>query len=157
MIKNLERLGVSTRIRTVDTSQYQNRLDNFDYDMIVNSWGQSLSPGNEQRNFWSSAAVDTPGSRNYVGVNDPVADALIDKIIFAESRQALVDATRALDRVLLWGHYVIPQWHIRNFRVAYWNKFGRPKISPRYGLGFDYWWVDAAKEAALDRGEAASD
>jgi microcin C transport system substrate-binding protein len=157
MIKNLDRLGVTARLRTVDTSQYQNRLDRFDFDMIVNSWGQSLSPGNEQRNFWSMVSADTPGSRNFIGVKDPVVDALIDKIIFAESRQALVDATRALDRVLLWGHYVIPQWHIRNFRVAYWNMFGRPKTAPRYALGFDYWWVDAAKAGALDRGEATPD
>jgi microcin C transport system substrate-binding protein len=157
MIKNLDRLGVTARLRTVDTSQYQNRLDRFDFDMIVNSWGQSLSPGNEQRNFWSTVSADTPGSRNFIGVKDPVVDALIDQIIFAESRQTLVDATRALDRVLLWGHYVIPQWHIRNFRVAYWNKFGRPKTAPRYALGFDYWWIDAAKAAALDRGEATLD
>jgi len=154
-VKNLEKLGVSARIRLVDTAQYQKRLEQFDFDIIVATIGESLSPGNEQRNFWSSAAADTPGSRNYAGIRSPVVDALIDKIISADSRKALIAATRALDRVLLWGHYVIPQWHIRYFRVAYWNKFSRPKITPKYGLGFDTWWVDPAKAAALAEKEKA--
>ncbi len=149
-VKNLQRLGIEARIRTVDTSQYQNRLDNFDFDMIVTVWGQSLSPGNEQRNYWSCEAAETPGSRNYAGICDPVVDDLIDKIIEAPTREDLVAATRALDRVLLWGHYVIPHWHTRVIRVAYWDKFGRPAVTPRYGLDLFAWWVDPQKLAALE-------
>ena len=138
--RNLEQLGIEARVRTVDTAQYQNRMDDFDFDMTVRLIGQSLSPGNEQRNYWSCAAADTPGSRNYSGICDPVVDALIERVIYAEDRDDLVHATRALDRVLLWGHYVIPQWHLNSFRIAYWDKFRRPPISPDYSLGFDTWW-----------------
>lgn len=152
--KNLERLGIEVRVRTVDTAQYQNRLDDFDFDMIVATWGQSQSPGNEQRNFWSTVAAETKGSRNYAGIEDPVVDALIDQIIQAPTREDLVAATRALDRVLLWGHYVIPHWHIRVERLAYWNKFSQPEIHPRFGTDLYAWWVDAAKVAALGRREA---
>jgi microcin C transport system substrate-binding protein len=150
-VQNLQRLGIEARVRTVDTAQYQNRIDDFDFDMTVATWGQSLSPGNEQRDFWSTPAADTPGSRNLAGIKDPVVDALIDKIIQAPTREDLVAATRALDRVLLWGHYVIPHWHIRVERVAYWNKFSRPDITPRLGLDLFAWWVDPAKVAALQR------
>ena len=153
-VKNLKRLGIDVSVRTVDTAQYQNRLDQFDFDMVVTTWGQSLSPGNEQRNFWSSEAADTPGSRNLAGIKDPVVDYLIDKIITAPSREALVAATRALDRVLLWGHYVIPHWHIRVTRIAYWNKFSRPEVIPKYGLDLFTWWIDPVKVAALERREA---
>ena len=147
--KNLERLGVTARVRTVDTAQYQNRIDTFDFDMTVMVWPQSLSPGNEQLDFWSSERADTPGSRNLAGIKDPAVDALVGLLIAAPDRQSLIDRTRALDRVLLWGHYVIPHWHNQSFRVAYWNKFDRPSVSPPYALGFDTWWVDAKKEAAL--------
>ncbi len=150
-VKNLEKLGVEARIRLVDTAQYQNRTDAFDFDVIVSTVGQSLSPGNEQRDFWSSAAADLPGSRNYAGIKDPVVDALVEKLIAAPDRRALIVAARALDRVLLWGHYVVPHWHIRSFRVAYWSKFARPPITPKYGLGFDTWWIDTAKEDVLAR------
>ena len=149
--KNLERLGVNARIRTVDPAQYKQRLDNFDFDMVVGSFGQSLSPGNEQRDFWGSEAADIAGSRNIIGVKDKAVDQLIEQIINAPDRAALITRTRALDRVLQWGHYVIPNWHIRAFRVAYWNRFSRPAITPRYGLGFDHWWLDAAKDKALGR------
>jgi microcin C transport system substrate-binding protein len=149
--KNLERLGISARVRTVDAAQYQKRQDDFDFDMIVFLWRQSLSPGNEQRDFWSSEAAGTRGTRNLAGVRDPVVDRLIDLVVTAPDRASLVARTRALDRVLLWGHYVIPHWHIRAFRVAYWDKFGRPAVSPKYALGFDTWWVDPQKEAALAR------
>ncbi len=155
LTQNLKRLGVASRIRTVDTAQYQNRLDQFDFDIVVSSFGQSLSPGNEQLDFWGSSKADIEGSRNLIGVVDPAVDALIEAIISAPDRAALVTATRALDRVLLWGHYVIPHWHIRTFRVAYWNRFGRPKVQPRFGLGFNTWWIDPDKDAALQRGEAA--
>lgn len=147
--QNLARLGIDMSIRTVDPAQYQRRLDDFDFDMVVGSFGQSLSPGNEQRDFWGSVAADTPGSRNLIGIKDPVVDALIDQIISAPDRQTLVARTRALDRVLLWGHYVIPHFHIRDFRVAYWDKFGHPEVTPEYGLGLWTWWVDAEKAEAL--------
>ena len=146
----MERLGIKVEVRVVDTSQYINRIRNFDFDVIVGSWGQSLSPGNEQRDFWGSAAADRPGSRNYIGIKDPAIDKLIDQIIFASSRGELVAATRALDRVLLWNHFVIPNWHINSYRIAYWNRFSRPAIKPKYGLGFsDTWWVDEAKDETL--------
>ena len=151
VVKNLERLGVDARIRTVDPAQYQNRLDQFDFDAVVSSRGQSLSPGNEQRNFWTTAAADIEGSQNLAGIRDPAIDALVDQLIQAPDRATLVATTRALDRVLQWGHYVIPNWHIRSFRLIYWNKFGRPATPPRYGLGYpDTWWVDPDKLAALD-------
>lgn len=150
-VKNLERLGVTAKVRTVDSAQYQNRADGFDFDMTVWVWGQSLSPGNEQRDFWGSEAAGVRGTRNLAGIKDPVIDKLIDLVIQAGDRASLVARTRALDRVLLWGHYVIPHWHIQAFRVVYWDKFSRPPISPKYGLGFDTWWVDAKKEAPLVR------
>ncbi|MCB1991158.1 MAG: ABC transporter substrate-binding protein, partial [Geminicoccaceae bacterium] len=146
MLRNLERLGIDATMRTVDTAQYQNRLDSFDFDMVVTTWGQSMSPGNEQRDFWSCAAAATPGSRNLAGICDPVVDALVDRVIAAESREDLVAATRALDRVLLAGHYVIPHWHSRIIRVAYWDKLAHPDVLPRFGLDLDAWWVDKGKE-----------
>jgi microcin C transport system substrate-binding protein len=148
-VQNLSRLGVGARIRTVDTAQYQNRMDNFDFDMTVESFGQSLSPGNEQRDFWASASADIPGGRNTTGIKDPVVDELIELVISAPDREALITRTRTLDRVLLWHHLVIPHWHITYWRVAYWDKFARPKITPKYSLALDSWWVDADKAAAL--------
>jgi microcin C transport system substrate-binding protein len=148
--KNLEKLGITMHVRTVDASQYVNRLDNYDFDMTTIWWRQSLSPGNEQRDFWSSEAADRTGTRNLAGIKDPVVDALIDKIITAPDRKSLVAACRALDRVLLWGHYVVPNWYSRKYRIAYWNKFARPGIKPKYALGFiDTWWVDPGKENVL--------
>ena len=153
-VKNLARLGVEARLRVVDTPQYQYRTDNFDFDMVVNVWGESLSPGNEQRNFWGSRAAASRGATTWPasGPGRRRADRSGDR----GSRSAgLIARTRCLDRVLLWGHYVIPQWHIQAFRVAYWNKFGRPAVAPKYALGFDTWWVDAARAAALPaRGQA---
>ena len=149
----MERLGIEVDVRVVDTSQYINRIRKFDFDIIVGSWGQSLSPGNEQRDFWGSVAADRPGSRNYIGIKDPAIDELIDLIIFASSRRELVTATRALDRVLLWNHFVIPNWHINKYRIAYWNRFSQPEIKPKYGLGFsDTWWIDASKDKTLKVG-----
>jgi microcin C transport system substrate-binding protein len=148
-VKSLERLGITARVRTVDSAQYQNRLNTFDFDMTVGVWPQSLSPGNEQSDYWSSSHANVPGSRNLAGIKDPVVDTLVDLLIAAPSRQSLVLHTRALDRVLLWGQYVIPHWHIQSFRVAYWDKFARPPISPKYALGFDTWWVDASKGEVL--------
>jgi microcin C transport system substrate-binding protein len=154
-VKNLERLGIEATVRPVDPAQYQNRMDDFDFDMTVESFGQSLSPGNEQREFWGSEAADIRGSRNTVGIKNPVVDYLIDKIIEAPTREDLVTATRALDRVLLWGHYVIPHWHSRVFRVAYWDKFDRPTINPPYGLPLFSWWVDPVKVAAVEQRKSA--
>ncbi|ALG68525.1 extracellular solute-binding protein [Beggiatoa leptomitoformis] len=148
--KNLERVGIKATIRTVDSSQYKNRLDDFDFDMIVAVVGQSLSPGNEQRDYWGSNKADIKGTRNYAGIKDPVIDALIEQVIAAPDRASLIAHTRALDRVLLSGYYVIPHWHIRTFRVAYWNKFMHPNIAPKYGLGFNTWWIDKEKAQQLD-------
>ena len=154
-VKNLERLGIEATVRTVDPAQYQNRMNEFDFDMTVEAFGQSLSPGNEQRDYWGSEAADTPGSRNTIGIKNPAVDHLIDKIIQAPTREDLVTATRALDRVLLWGHYVIPHWHTRTFRVAYWDKFDRPDTNPPYGLPVFSWWVDPVKVAAVEQRKAA--
>ncbi|MDJ0832676.1 MAG: extracellular solute-binding protein [Gammaproteobacteria bacterium] len=148
---NLEKLGIEVSVRTVDTSQYKNRLDQFDFDMAVGNFGQSLSPGNEQRDFWSSAVADEPGSRNLMGIRNPVVDELIELVISAPDRDSLVARTRALDRVLLWQHYLIPNWHITKHRIVYWNKFAHPEITPRYALGFYTWWVDADKAAKLKK------
>jgi microcin C transport system substrate-binding protein len=147
--KNLERVGIQARVRTVDPAQYQKRIEDFDFDMTVAVWGQSLSPGNEQLDFWHSSSADIPGSRNLAGIKDPVVDALVELLIAAPDRPSLIARTRALDRVLLWGHHVIPHWHIQAFRVAYWDKFSRPAVAPKYDLGFDTWWVDPKKETAL--------
>ncbi|TVQ83349.1 MAG: ABC transporter substrate-binding protein [Micavibrio sp.] len=145
-IQNLERIGVKATMRVVDTSQYQARVDDFDFDMIVRSFGQSLSPGNEQRDFWHSEKADERGSYNIMGIKNPAIDALIDKVIQAPDRDELVYRTRALDRVLLWNHYVIPQWHIGYFRLAYWDKFGFPETPPKYDTGAPHtWWYDAEK------------
>ncbi len=148
-IGNLRRLGVEATVRTVDASQYINRRRNFDFDMMVHVWGQSLSPGNEQYDYWSSETAKVPGSFNLAGIGDPVVDGMIEAVIRADDRESLVTATRALDRVLLWGHYVIPQWHITGSRLVFWNKFGYPETAPVQGYQFDTWWVDPARDAAL--------
>jgi len=141
-IGNLKKIGVEANFRVLDPAQYQNRMNDFDYDMTIGSMGQSSSPGNEQRDYWSSVKADTPGSRNTIGVKDPVVDDLIEKLIQAPSRAELVALTQALDRVLLSGYYVIPQWHIDHFRVAYWKKLGRPaELSGLTPAVTDTWWV----------------
>jgi microcin C transport system substrate-binding protein len=144
---SLERLGIEMTVRYVDEVQYENRLRSWDYDMIVVTWGQGLSPGNEQRNYWSSQAAERPGSRNFVGIKNPAVDALVDRIIFAKSRAELDAATKALDRVLLWNHYVVPQWTYGKARTVRWDRFGRPDKLPKYGVSAfpTIWWWDAAK------------
>ncbi|RAI27683.1 extracellular solute-binding protein [Rhodoplanes serenus] len=146
---SLERLGAVVSVRSVDEAQYENRLRNWDFDVITAVWPQSLSPGNEQRSFWGSQAADQPGSRNYIGIQDAGIDALIDKVIFAESRADLVAATRALDRVLLAHDFVVPQWTYGKVRTARWDRFGRPERMPEYGLAAfpTIWWWDAARAA----------
>jgi microcin C transport system substrate-binding protein len=148
-VRNLKRLGIEARVRLVDQSQYINRLRAFDFDMLIGGWGESESPGNEQRNFWSSAAAKSPSARNYAGIHDPVIDDLIELVIQAPSRESLVARTRALDRVLLHGYYVIPQWHLRFQRILYWNKFSRPETTSKNGTSISYWWYDAEKAARL--------
>jgi len=150
-VKNLERLGVAARVRTADAAQYQKRTDDFDFDLIVTRWPQSVSPGNEQRDFWGSVAAGDKGSRNLAGIHDPAVDRLIDLVIQAPDRKSLVTRTRALDRVLLWGHYVIPHYHLQAFRIAAWDRFARPAVAPKYAFGFDTWWIDPTKDAALQR------
>ena len=146
---SLERLGITVTVRTVDDPQYENRLRNWDFDMIVASWPESLSPGNEQRDFWGSPAADTAGSRNYVGIKNPAVDALIERVIFAKDRDELVAATRALDRVLLWNHYVVPQFTHDKQRSARWDRFSRPDPLPKYAAAAfpTVWWWDAEKAA----------
>ncbi len=143
--KNLQTLGITMKIRVVDMSQYINQLRQFDYDMIVSVFPQSLSPGNEQAFFWGSSAADSAGSYNYIGIKDEVVDALITKIIQAKNYQELLVSTRALDRVLLWGYYVIPHFHIKTFRVAFWDFLEHPAISPIYNIGFETWWANPSK------------
>ncbi len=150
-VRNLKRLGIDARVRLVDQSQYVNRIRSFDFDMIVSGWGASESPGNEQRGFWTSAAAKSPAASNYAGVSDPVIDELVDLLINAPDRESLVARARALDRVLLFGYYVIPQWHLSMQRVLYWDKFSRPDVTPRAGTSIDYWWFDEAKAAQLER------
>ncbi|MBI4276059.1 MAG: ABC transporter substrate-binding protein, partial [Rhizobiales bacterium] len=144
---SLERLGITVTVRTVDDAQYENRLRQWDFDITTVSWGESLSPGNEQRGFWGSQAADQPGSRNLVGIKNPAIDTLIGHVIFAKNRAELVAATKALDRVLLWNHYVVPQWTYGKVRTARWDRFGRPDPLPKYGLSAfpTVWWWDAAK------------
>jgi microcin C transport system substrate-binding protein len=148
---SLARLGIDVSVRSVDDIQYENRLRDFDFDIMIATWPQSLSPGNEQRDLWSSQAADTPGSRNYVGIKNPAVDALIDRVIFAKSRAELVAATRALDRVLLWNRYVVPLFTDDRLRAARWDRFGKPDPLPNYGgAAFPaVWWWDAEKAAKI--------
>ena len=150
-IDNLNKLGIEVVLRTIDSAQYQNRLDSFDFDMVVSTFSQSLSPGNEQKNFWGSDAANTNGSRNIIGVKDTIIDILIDNVISSKSREDLIHSVRALDRVLLWGHYVIPQWHISAYRTLYWDIFVRPQIIPKYSLGTNTWWIDKKKVDSIKK------
>ena len=148
---SLERLGIAVSVRTVDPTQYENRLRDWDFDIVTNSWGESQSPGNEQREFWSSKTADIAGSRNIAGIKNPAIDKLIERVIFSQDRDDLVAATKALDRVLLWNHYVVPQWNYPKVRTARWDRFGRPSELPKYGQsGFPFiWWYDADKAARI--------
>jgi microcin C transport system substrate-binding protein len=145
--QSLQRLGCDVSVRTVDPIQYENRLRNWDFDVIVASWPQSLSPGNEQREYWGSKAADTGGSRNLIGIKNPAVDKLIERVIYAKDRNDLVAATKALDRVLLWNHYVIPQWNYPKTRTARWDRFGRPAELPKYASPAfpTIWWYDDKK------------
>lgn len=138
--RNLKALGINASVRRIDPNQYVERIRKFDYDVIIGGFPQSLSPGNEQRDFWHSKAADTPDSRNLIGLRDPVVDALVELIINAPTREDLVIRCRALDRVLQWGHHVVPNWHLNRFRIAYRHTLARPEVSPPYGLPLDAWW-----------------
>jgi microcin C transport system substrate-binding protein len=148
-VQNLKQLGIDARVRTIDASQYERRLDDFDFDMVNKLILQSASPGNEQRDFFGSASAGVHGSQNIAGIKDPIVDALVDKVVSAPDRATLAAATRALDRVLLWGFYVVPQYNAYNDRVAYWDRFGRPKDNAHVGANPSFWWVDPQKDAAL--------
>lgn len=150
-IANLRRLGIDATLRIVDTSQYIQRYQAFEFDAVTARFPQSESPGNEQRDYWSTQAADAEGSRNVPGIKDPVVDALIDKIIYAADREELVAATRALDRVLLWNYYTVPQYFQPTMRYAYWNKFGIPEKQPEYsGIDPQSWWILQDREAEIE-------
>ena len=148
-IQSLERLGIKSTIRVVDSSQYQARTDGFDFEVVTGNFGQSLSPGNEQRDYWSSASADRRGSRNLIGIKDEAVDALVEAIVFAKDRETLVAACRALDRVLLWNHFVVPQFYSPDIRTARWDRFSRPETLPDYRFTTDNWWWDEKKAGRI--------
>jgi len=152
--KNLESIGIKPVLRLIDVSQYVNRVRSRDFDTMVRAIGQTLSPGNEQREYWGSESADNPSSANFAGIKNPAIDKLIDKVIFADDRETLVAATHALDRVLLWNHYVVPQFYSDETRTARWNRFSHPKKMPEYGTGFpDIWWYDEELAARTGAGK----
>ena len=149
--KTLETLGITMSVRTVDSSQYQARMLNYDFDMIKNSWRVSLSPGNEQQFYWGSEVGKKEGSKNYAGVDSPVVDLLIEKLIGAKTRDELTTTIHALDRVLLWGHYVIPLYHSAIDRIAYWDFLEYPDNIPLYGIVIESWWANLEKLQQLKK------
>lgn len=151
--RNLKRIGIDMQLRSADRTQFKNRLDHFDFDMMVEVLVHGLTPSYELKLYFHSEQVDTPGARNYSGVNHPAVDRLVEQIINAPSREQLLSNARALDRVLLWHHYSIPQYHLDYHRIAHWNKFGRPEVSPPYTFNFRDWWLDKEKAAALTTNE----
>lgn len=149
--QQLELLGIGVTVKTVDSAQFERRTQTFDFDIMVGSWPQSLSPGNEQREFWGSEAAKREGSRNYVGIANPAIDALIEKLVLAPDRDSLVAACKALDRALIWNHYVVPMWFTPYQRTARWNRFGRPDTLPDLSTSFPtIWWWDAEKARKVD-------
>ncbi len=150
---SLQRIGMAVNVRIVDSAQYENRVRQWDFDVVTATWGESLSPGNEQRGYWGSAAANQPGSRNLVGIKNPAVDKLIDRVIYAHDREELMAATHALDRVLLWNFYVVPQWTYGKQRTARWDRFSRPANMPKYGLAAfpTIWWWDKEKAAKAPR------
>jgi microcin C transport system substrate-binding protein len=150
---SLERLGIAVSVRIIDPTQYENRLRSWDFDVVTASWPESLSPGNEQREYWGSQSAGMAGSRNIIGIKNPAIDKLIERVIYTRDRDDLVAATKALDRVLLWNHYVVPQWNYPKVRTARWDRFSRPSELPKYGLsGFPaLWWFDPDKAAKIGK------
>ena len=154
-LQNLKRLGIQASIRIVDVANFKRRQDSFDFDIVIRRIAQPLTPGLEQRNYFGSEFADVPGSFNIGGVKDSAVDALIEKVVTAKSRGELTVATRALDRVLMWNRFVITQWYKGEHNVAYWNKYNRPKVSPKFSTGvLDTWWYDAEKAAMIEKGTA---
>lgn len=151
MLRNMARLGVQTSLRIVDINQYLNRQRNYDYDIVISHFPQSNNPGNEQRDFWTSAAAEAPQSRNRMSLAHPAVDALVEELIRADGREQLDTTAKALDRVLRWGFYVIPHYHSGETRIAVWDKFGYPEPFPEYAMDMDAWWVDTDREAELQR------
>ncbi|MGH6792342.1 MAG: extracellular solute-binding protein [Methyloceanibacter sp.] len=151
-LRNLERLGIKGTLRVVDSAQYTRRINVFDYDIVVGNFPQSDSPGNEQRDFWGTDAADREGSMNLIGIKDPAIDKLINRVIFAKDRKELVAATHALDRVLLWNDFVVPQWYSPTVRLAYWARYGQPEKLPGLTPGFlQVWWFDQQMAERLPR------
>ncbi|WP_084296183.1 extracellular solute-binding protein [Psychromonas arctica] len=150
--RNLQRIGIKADIRLVDVSQFINRLNSFEFDMLSLRKGQSISPGNEQASFWGCDTANDAGTSNWAGICSPVIDALTQQLIMATTREQLVNTTKALDRVLLLQHMVIPQWYLPAYRIAYWDKFSRPKVSPYYDLGLDTWWLKASSGVTTSEG-----
>ncbi|MDH3922944.1 MAG: ABC transporter substrate-binding protein, partial [Desulfobulbaceae bacterium] len=143
-VNNLKKLGVNASYRTIDPALYIDRLNRFDFDMTVHVFGQSQSPGNEQRDYWHSSSADRNGSRNLIGIKDPIVDQLVEKIIYAETQEELAASCKALDRVLWYGYYVVPNWYVARHRVSYWNKFKRPETLPLYynpNQALMTWWM----------------
>ena len=148
-VKNLDRIGARANFRVVDAAQFQRRVQTFDYDILIGGFGQSDSPGNEQRDFWGSDKAEINGSRNQIGIKDPVVDQLIEQVVQAQSREDLITVIRALDRVLLWNHYVIPMWHYPKWRIAYWDSIKRPEtLSGIIPLITQTWWSAQAEQNA---------
>jgi microcin C transport system substrate-binding protein len=148
---SLERLGIDVTVRVVDDVQYVERLRHWDFDIVIAYWEEPLTPGDEQRDYWGSRAANIPGSHNLIGIANNAIDTLIDRIVHAADRPELVATTRALDRVLLWHHYVVPQWAYANARTARWDRFAKPDQMPRYGASAfpSIWWWDAKRAAKL--------
>ena len=145
---NLRKIGIDMRVRSIDTPQYIERIRSHDFDMIYTGWAQSLSPGNEQRDYWGSAAAESESARNYAGIKDPAVDTIIERIVLAKDRAELETATRALDRVLMANQYVIPSYALRHSRIARWDRFSRPAKLPEYSVGFPttWWWNEERAE-----------
>ncbi|RRJ85473.1 ABC transporter substrate-binding protein [Aestuariirhabdus litorea] len=139
--QSLKKIGIDMEIRLIDSAQYKNRMDSFDFEMTTIVLGQSLTPGNELRQYFHSANANIQGSQNYAGIDNPAVDSLVERILSAASLEELGVATRALDRVLLWQYYMVPNWYIASHRVAYWNRFGFPQSTPPYDLSLSTWWV----------------
>ena len=143
----MQRIGIKTSIRLVDVSQFVNRMNNFDFDIVTRPKGQSISPGNEQLSYWGCDSAMHVGTSNWSGICSPVIDELAKKLIVSSSREELVNTTRALDRVLLNEFIVIPQWYLPEHRIAIWDKFSKPEVSPIYELGLSTWWLTEAEVA----------
>jgi microcin C transport system substrate-binding protein len=157
-VRNLLRLGIDATMRIVDVANFENRMRDFDFDVTTRRYVQSLTPGIEQRNYWGSEFADRIGSLNLAGVKDPAIDALIENVVKAKTRDDLVTAARALDRVLMWSHYVVPHWYKGAHTIAFWDRFGWPGTKPKYARGVvDTWWVDTGKERRLAQARGKQD